>query len=62
MLGAYACHHRLLAGLAVVLIVVWYGKDPTGAIVGSITAAAIAGLSKLFHSFVKPHLDTQKDE
>jgi hypothetical protein len=52
----------LLGGMAVVWFVVWYGKDPTGAIVGSITAAAIAGLSKVFHSFIKPTLGARKED
>lgn len=52
----------LLGGIAVVWFVVWYGKDPTGAIVGSITAAVIAGLSKVFHTFIKPNLGAGKEK
>jgi hypothetical protein len=51
----------LVGGMVVVWVVVWYGKDPTGVIIASITGGAIAGLGKLYQVVIKPRLDAGKE-
>lgn len=47
----------LLGAIGVVWTVIWYDKDPTGAIVGAVIAGAMAGLGKLYQVVVKRRLD-----
>ncbi len=51
----------LLGAMGVVWIVVWYGKDPTGVIVATITGGAITGLGKLYQVVIKRRLDADKE-
>jgi hypothetical protein len=50
----------LIGGLVIVWVIVWYDKDPTGAIVGAVTAGAITGLGKVYQVVIKPQFDTGK--